>query len=187
MLEDLGATVRAAEVSLNSGRVELLAGDLTAARTELSDGYETLERLGDKYFRPTVAARLAKVLYEQGLVDEAEHYATEAEALAAADDIYSQALWRSVRSMILARRGLPEAAVELSDQAIELLARTDATQLQAEVLYDRAEMLHGSGREDDAMTALAEAARVAQSKGSLADAERSRKLRWQLTTKPLVG
>ncbi len=186
LLEDLGAHLGAAFVALHSGRVELLAGDLPAARAELTRAYETLERLGDKYFRPTIAARLAKILYAQGLVDAAEHFATEAEALAAADDIYSQALWRSARAMILAQRGLHEAAVDLSDQALELVARTDATQLQAEVLGDRADVLHASGREGEALAALAKAVRLAESKGSRADVEFSRTLQRQLQAKPLV-
>jgi predicted ATPase len=187
LLEDLGAHVEAASVSLHSARVEMLAGDLATARAELSHGYETLERLGDKYFRPTLAGWLAKVLHEQELTDEAEGYTTEAEALAAADDVGSQALWRSARAKILARRGLLEAAVLLSDEAIELLARTDATLLQADALHDRAEVLSASGRDEEARAALEEAARLAESKGSLADAARSRQLLQELKTKPLVS
>jgi predicted ATPase len=176
LLEDLGAHVMAASVSLHSARVELLAGDLAAAHNELSYGYEALERVGDRYFRPTLAAWLARVLYEQGRLSEAEAYTQTAEALAADDDVFSQALWRSARAKILTRLGNWDEAIGLSDEALALLARTDATVLRADALHDHAQVLHAHRRGHEAHGALADAIRLAESKGSLADAQRLRGL-----------
>ena len=79
------------------------AGDYNAAERELRWGYETLEQMGEKSLRATIAAFLADVVYKQERDDEAERLTEVSEELAAADDLVTQILWRSVRAKILAR------------------------------------------------------------------------------------
>ena len=74
LLEDLGLMGPAASMSLQTGRVETLAGDLQAAESEFRRGYDGLEQLGERYFRSTVASLLAGVLYEDGRYEEAESF-----------------------------------------------------------------------------------------------------------------
>ena len=107
MLVELEATLEASATSIESSRVELLAGDLAAAEAELRRDDEALAALDEAYFRSTVAAILANVLVEQGDLEEATRYAELAERLADADDTWSQAAWRTARAGVLVRRGEP--------------------------------------------------------------------------------
>jgi tetratricopeptide (TPR) repeat protein len=176
MLEDLGRTVVAASTSLASYGVEMLAGDPEAAERELRRDYAALTELGEKYFLSTVAGELARVLYAQGRYDESEAMSRKAEELADEDDIASQALWRSARAKVLARRGRNEEALLLAWEAVELIGRTDAHVSKAETLVDLAEVLRLAEREDEAEAALDEAVALFDAKGGVAAAESIRAL-----------
>ncbi len=92
LLRDLGATVLLAQTSCSSSRVEFIAGDVQAAETALRADYEALTALDERYFRPLVAALLAKALLALDRRDEAREFVEVAEALASPDDIEAQAL-----------------------------------------------------------------------------------------------
>jgi class 3 adenylate cyclase/tetratricopeptide (TPR) repeat protein len=149
-LDELGATVIGASTSLTTCSVERLAGDLAAAERELRRDYEALTRLGEKYLLSTVAGELARVLYEQGRVAEAEKLSRHTQQLADADDIASQTLWRSVYAKVLARKGNADGALILIGEAMDMLGRTDAIVAQAEMLVDLSEVLRLAGRGDEA-------------------------------------
>ena len=70
-LEELGGKVMAATVSLDSGRVELLAGRPDRAEAELRADYEVLSAIGERYTLSTIAGLLADAVLRQGRVDEA--------------------------------------------------------------------------------------------------------------------
>ena len=72
VLDELGWRFHAALTSLDSGAVEMLAGDPVAAERELRMDYETLNEMGERDYMPTTAALLAEALYEQGRFDDAE-------------------------------------------------------------------------------------------------------------------
>ncbi len=114
MLADLGRSVAAASTSQQSCGVEMLAGDPAAAERELRRDYAELEEMGEKYFLSTAAGELARAVYAQGRYAEAEELTRTAEELSAADDLTSQALWRSVRAKALAQRGLGQEAEQLA-------------------------------------------------------------------------
>lgn len=176
ILEDLGRTVVAASTSLTSYGVEMLAGDPGAAERELRRDYTALTELGEKYFLSTVAGELARVLYAQERYDDAEAMSRKAEELADDDDIASQALWRSARAKVLARRGRNEEALRLGWEAVELIGRTDAHVTRAETLVDFAEVLRLSERQGEAETALDEAVALLDAKGNVVAAEGIRAL-----------
>ena len=98
-------TVVGASTSLASSVVERLAGDLAAAERELRRDCEALTELGEKYLLSSVAAELARVLYDQEQLGEAEQMSHQAQEFADADDIASQTLWRTVYARILSRNG----------------------------------------------------------------------------------
>ena len=154
MLEDYGAVVLAASTCLTSGRVELLAGDLDAAESELRRDYDKLLSLGELYYRPCVAVWLAQTLYAQDRLDEAEELARSAAEIAAEDDIESQAVWRSVEAKILARRGDTRESVRLAREAAALLGKTDDILARSDALVDLAEVLRTVGDEGEALVAL---------------------------------
>ena len=73
-----GWTFQAALTSLDSGPIEMLAGDPVAAEAELRRDYETLDRLGERNYITTVAVYLAEALYRQGRYADADTFASSA-------------------------------------------------------------------------------------------------------------
>ena len=117
LYEELGLNVRRAARSVIAAQIETLAGDHKAAETELRWAYETLERMGEKGARASIAAFLAESIYRQGRDDEALAFTAITEELAADDDLEPQVLWRSVRAKVLAKRGDRARAEELAREA----------------------------------------------------------------------
>jgi class 3 adenylate cyclase/tetratricopeptide (TPR) repeat protein len=173
-LDELGWHFHAALTSLSSGLVEMLAGDAVTAESELRRDYEALEGMGEKYYLSTTAGYLAAALFQQGRDDEADEFASISERLAAADDISSQFLWRTVRGRVLARRGDLQDAEAMIREALELIGRAEEPDSKAAVLADLAEVLALAGRRDEARGALEEAASIFESKGNVVSAARAR-------------
>ncbi|HET6657258.1 MAG TPA: adenylate/guanylate cyclase domain-containing protein [Gaiellaceae bacterium] len=171
LLTELGPTVAGASTSLEAARVESLAGDLPAAEGALRRDYEALTALGERYILSTVAGELARVLYAQGRLDEAEGCSRHAQDLADADDVASATLWRTVQAKVLAHKGNRDAALILIGEAVDLLKRTDSVVAQAETLVDLAEVLRVTGQPKDADDVLGDAVALFEAKGNLAAAE----------------
>jgi class 3 adenylate cyclase/tetratricopeptide (TPR) repeat protein len=171
LLAELGPTVAGASTSLEASRVEFLAGDLPAAELALRRDYEALMELGERYLLSTVAGELARVLYAQGRLDEAEKCSRQAQELADPDDVASTTLWRTVQAKILAHKGNRDAALILIGEAVDLLRRTDSVVAQAETLVDLAEILRLSGRRKDADDVLEGAVELFEAKGNVAAVE----------------
>ena len=175
-LEEMGRSVVAASTSLDSCGVELLAGDPARAEQELRRDYEALETMGEQYLLSTVAGELARAVHLQGRIDEADRFTRRAEELAAADDVTSQALWRSVRARVLADRGERAEAIALASEAVELLRQTDAAVTQADALVDLGHVLRNGGQREAARAALEEALQLFERKGNVVSARATRAL-----------
>ena len=173
VLDELGWRFHAALTSLDSGAVEMLAGDPVAAERELRMDYETLNEMGERDYMPTTAALLAEALYEQSRFGDAESFAQISETFAASEDITSQFLWRCVRARVAAQRGEP-AAETLVLEALELTEKTEELESQAQVFMDLAEVLELSGRSDEAVPHLREALARYHAKGNVVSAARAR-------------
>jgi ATP/maltotriose-dependent transcriptional regulator MalT len=176
MLEELGWRFHAALTSIDSGAVELLAGDPAAAEAELRGDLEVLRDMGERDYLPTTAAMLAEALYRQERDEEAETLAGEAREIAAPDDVYSQFLWRAVQAKLLARRGAFDEAETLAAEAVRLTSETDNVDDHGVALMDLAEVRRFAGRADEARTALERAALSFDAKGNVVSAERARRL-----------
>jgi tetratricopeptide (TPR) repeat protein len=172
ILEGLGRNVAALTTSVNSARVELLAGDPAAAEREARRDFDALGAIGESYFRSTVAGMLARALYEGGRYDEAHDIAEQARELTAEDDFESQVLWRGVAARLLARSGEADRALDLSDSQLRLAAETASPVFVAEAYVERAEVLLLLGRSDEAEPPLREALRRFEAKGDLVSVER---------------
>ncbi|HEX5239592.1 MAG TPA: adenylate/guanylate cyclase domain-containing protein, partial [Candidatus Limnocylindrales bacterium] len=144
-LTELGGGIDALSGSLDSSRVELLAGDLEAAERELRRDYDALAALGESYFRSTVAARLASVLERRGKPDEALFYADVAKDIGEEDDVETQVGWRSARSLVQADLGMAESALELANEAVRLTEDTSDGLLRAAALMDLGTVLERLG------------------------------------------
>ncbi|MFL5948882.1 MAG: ATP-binding protein [Gaiellaceae bacterium] len=164
--DEIGATLLGARTSLQSAVVELLAGDTETAERELRRDYETLEQMGERYLRPTVAANLALLLSRDARFDEAARYAEIAEEVSADDDVESQALWRSAKALILARSDNAETAEAIAQAAVELLRRTDALVQIADALVVQARIFEEQGKPAERDEALREAASLYARKGN---------------------
>jgi class 3 adenylate cyclase/tetratricopeptide (TPR) repeat protein len=167
VVSDLGPSALAASLSDHTSRVELLAGDAQAAERELRRDYDVLAAMNEAYFRSTVAALLARILWALGRHDEAAEFAGISRELADADDVYSQVLWRSVEAKHLARSGSGEAGVALAMEAIDLVDTTVDIELRADTLLDLAETLALAGRENEQGPHIREALALYEKKGDV--------------------
>ena len=114
----------------------------------------------------TISGLLGQTLYVHGRFEDVEQLGRLAKDLATEDDVDTQALWRSVLAKIAARQGSFEEAQSLINEALEILAPTDAVLLRYGTLLDLAEVHRLAGREDHARAALEEALELAVLKQS---------------------
>jgi predicted ATPase/DNA-binding SARP family transcriptional activator len=140
--------------AIDSGRVELIAGDHVAAERTLREGYEAFRAMGEHGYRATLVTLLAEAVYAQGQFDQALRLTEEAEAFAAADDFEAQARWRATRAKLLARAGQFPAAARMADEAVAMVpAAIDAPE-RAEFLVAQAEVSRLGGARDKAEASL---------------------------------
>jgi tetratricopeptide (TPR) repeat protein len=182
VLDELGGRMLAASTSLDSSRVELLAGNPHAAEAELRRDYAVLDEMGERYFLSTMAALLAQSLLAQGRDDEAFPLSVTSQELAADDDVEAQALWRSVRARLMVRRGGdPESAVGLAEEAVEIAGRTDAPVMRGDALLDLARVLVDAGEASSAAERATAALDLYEAKGNVVAAREARVLLDSLT------
>jgi ATP/maltotriose-dependent transcriptional regulator MalT len=170
--EELGLGYRRAVRCTIGADIETLAGDDEAAEQELRQGYETLERMGEKGARVVVAAYLADTLCRTGRDDEAAEYADIVAELAAGDDVVPQALCRCVRAKLLARRGELDRAEEVAREAAAMVEGMDFPDLQALTLLSLAEVLDTVGKRAESAQTVNRAQALYERKGNVAAGRR---------------
>ena len=168
-MEELGEGWFVAWTSLSAARDEMLALDYSAAERELRRGFDLLEGMGERYLRSTVAALLARAIYFQDRLEEAESLTLSAEELSSADDVETQAAWRSVRAKVFARTERWDEAALLAQEALQLVLPTDFAVMKVETLAGLGEVFRMMG-EPTATWALNEATVLAELKGNVAAA-----------------
>ena len=174
----------AATTSLDSSAIELLAGDVAAAESELRTDYRRLEEMGERNYISTTAGLLADVLYRQGRYDESAEFAGICENLASADDVPSQFLWRCVRGKLRARQGAIDEAESLLSAATALIETSDQLDWQGNGLMDFAEVRELAGAPTDAVAFSERAARLFERKGNVVSAQRAHQLGERLLSQP---
>ncbi|HMG98098.1 MAG TPA: AAA family ATPase [Gaiellales bacterium] len=173
VFEDLGLTLNAA-TSHNEALIEMLAGDYAAAEASLRAGFEALTQMGEQAFLSTTAAFLARAVFAQGRVDEAEELAQRSAKLAATGDLLTQVLWRGVQARVLARRGRLDGAEEFAREAVALAEQTDFVVYRGDALVDLAHVLQDAGRTEEAAAAAAGGLQLHEHKGNLVTAAKIR-------------
>jgi tetratricopeptide (TPR) repeat protein len=177
MLEELGGGIDAASTSIDSHRVELLAGDLVASELELRRDYDNLLAIEETFFRSTISAQLAYVRWLAGDLEDAISFSQTAEMIGEADDAELGTLWRIARSLALAGRGESERARTLVDEAVALAKTTERPVLQAQALIALGQVHRLCGdAEDFAGPPLREALALFEVKGDEVSAARIREL-----------
>jgi len=169
---EFGELLTQAMDTITDGVIGLLSNDLSSAEQALQRGFDVLGTMGGVGPRANVAAWLARVLLRQGRLDEAERMTRQCEECAATKQADAQAKWRSIRSVVLARRGQREEAETLIKEALDLADATDQPDTRAEVHIDHAEVLRLSGRKPEAIRELKRAEDLYEQKGNLAAIKR---------------
>jgi tetratricopeptide (TPR) repeat protein len=173
-IEEAGLTLWAAQNAQETYLIEQLAGTPGAAIETLRTSFDTLDEGGERGYLSTIAGFLAHALLSEGADEEAERFSHESEDAAASDDVLSQVLWRTARAKIHARRGDHEGAATLAHEAVRLAEPTDLLTTHADALTDFAEVLTLAGRDEEAASALENAARLYERKGNIAALGRAR-------------
>ena len=181
MLRDLGQGMFVASMGNDLARIELHGGDLTLAEREVRKDFEFLKGAGETYFLSSMSALLGRIVRDQGRHDEAFALTEIAKEATAADDVESQALWRSVRAPILAHAGDAAQAEELARDAVRMARATEAPCLQADALAALAEVLNLSSKISEARNAIDEAIALYTAKGNTVAAARCNALYSQLS------
>jgi tetratricopeptide (TPR) repeat protein len=158
------------------GSIESLAGSPAAAEEELRFGVETLEELGVPSALATLTAFLARSLFEQGRLDEAEELADRVRASSFSDTPFHYVLATTLHARLLAAKSELDEAERHARKAVASAAQTDTLNLHADALVDLARVLSGrSDREADQV--LAEAVRLYAAKGNEVALRRAEELR----------
>ena len=173
ILEELGLRFDASLISIDSGPVELLAGDAVAAEAELRKDYDALDAMGERNYISSIAGLLAETLYRQGRTAEAAEHAAFCETVAADSDVFSQHLWRGVRGKLLAGEGAHDEGVELAASGVEQIRTSDDIEGQGNALMFLAEAQAAAGRTDDGARSAAEARALFEAKGNVVSAARA--------------
>ena len=105
-------------IGMAGGHVERLAGEPEAGVGLLREPWTRYGAIGETGFRSTVGTLLARALVEAGRREEAERVLDETETFVRAGDFDPQARLRSVRALILARRGETVEAERLAREAV---------------------------------------------------------------------
>jgi predicted ATPase/class 3 adenylate cyclase len=173
VFEDLGLTLNAA-TSQNEAVMELSAGDPAAAETSLRAGFDALAQMGEKAFLSTTAAFLARAVFAQGRIDEAEELAQLSASLTVPGDLLTQLLWRGVNARVLATRGRLGEAESFAREAVSLAGRTDFLVQHGDALVDLALILQDADRPEEAAAAALAGLHLHEQKGNLVTAGRIR-------------
>jgi tetratricopeptide (TPR) repeat protein len=168
MLVELGPSVLGLSTSIGSARIELLADDPKAAEALLSIDLASLEAIGERYFRSTIAGLHARAALALGDLDRATASAALARELADPEDTEAQSLWRSAEAQLMALRGSPKDAARLAEEAVQLASETVDLMLHADALVDLAAVMRTLGREGEAGPPILEALRLYERKGAVA-------------------
>jgi class 3 adenylate cyclase/tetratricopeptide (TPR) repeat protein/predicted Ser/Thr protein kinase len=175
ILSELGLTMQWA-VSHPEALVAILEGDLDRAEERLRIGYERLEEMGERPLLSGTAALLGRVYLEKESFVDALHYAERAAEIAAAEDAWTQAIWRGLKARILAHQGATREAERLAREAVAMTERTDDLSSRGDAIAGLADVLARAGSPAAALEAARQAIACYERKGDVVSAARIRKL-----------
>jgi tetratricopeptide (TPR) repeat protein len=181
--EALGLKIWAANNAQEGFYVEMLARNPAGAAEMLRASHEAFDEMGERGFNSTISGMLAHALEAQGMDDEAEHFCRESARLAAADDSFSQVLWRTALAKVLVGRGDFDRAEALARESIGLLPY-DMLTMRSYAHFDLAVALAARGVTEEAKAAADAAARLFEQKGNLVSLEHARQLVADLNLTP---
>jgi class 3 adenylate cyclase/tetratricopeptide (TPR) repeat protein len=163
--EDMGLLYMAQWSKRSRGRMELAAGDATAAERALRESWDVLTQMGLQSSLGETAVPLAEALYAQGRLEEADSTLKALKEEWASDDAAVNAPRLAVRAKLLAAEGWTRLAEETADRALRVVRPMDWLCLQVDALLAHADVMLSAGRQRDALASTEEALRIAEVKG----------------------
>jgi hypothetical protein len=150
----LGMQILVATARQVLGLIELSAGDEVAARQELLQSDAILAEFGERSFRSTTQAALARAHQVLGDIVAASEAADLAEALSGVQDVFNFTITNDVRARLALADRDGEAAERWARSAVEFALKTDFVDYQADARLELASVLEAR---DDVEAAAAEA------------------------------
>jgi class 3 adenylate cyclase/tetratricopeptide (TPR) repeat protein len=169
---EAGLLVTAAGWAMGRGALERRAGDLEAEERALREACDELERLGDRYFLPTVALELADCICHQDAErdDEIRALCELARETTTPGDLINFVYLDGVEGFLAVRRGDGDEGLRLARRGLEAAQTTDAVDVINRSSLLLCLCLAGTGRMEEAASIGAGAIAVAEEKGDVAGA-----------------
>jgi class 3 adenylate cyclase len=166
---EAGQHVTAGGWTMGGAEIEWRAGDLAAQERMLRDGAATLDALGDRFFYPTVALRLADCLLQTRPPDDAEvaELCARARERSLPADLINFLYLDALEGHRLAHEGSGEAGVELVRGALETAETTDNFDVRSTAWASLAETLLLVGEREEAGQAAASSIAIRAAKGDV--------------------
>lgn len=167
---EAGQHVTASGWTMGAAEIEWRAGDIAAQERVLREGVETLDALGDRFFYPTVALRLADCLVQTREPDDAEvvELCARARERSLPSDLVNFIYLDALEGRRLAYEGSHAAGVEQARRAIETVETTDNFDVRSTVWASLAETLLQAGEPEEAAQAAATSIEIRSAKGDVA-------------------
>ena len=159
---------------MGAAGTERRAGDLEACEHALRSGFEELAALGERAYYPTVAAFLARCLFEQGRFEEVGELCALVRDVSAPDDLINFLYADALEAGLLAHQGGNEEAVTRMRSALLFVDTTDFVFDRADVRLLFAEVLTLADRAKEAAVSATEAIAILEKKGDVTAAARAR-------------
>ncbi len=174
--EELGNRVSALGVVCELELVERKSGRLEVAEEELRSADARLREIGDVGYLSWVVPQLARILALQGKIDEAVELARRSRAEMQPDHAFGQVTARLAEAIAFTRGGQLEAAEGVALEALELVERTDALDVHADLLLALADIDRARGRTNQASARVLRAIELSEKKGDMVSVAHARSL-----------
>ncbi|WP_081654434.1 BTAD domain-containing putative transcriptional regulator [Mycobacterium sp. UM_WGJ] len=163
------------EVEQFAGIIELVVDEPGDAEPHLRQAYQGFRRMGLDADTAETAALLGRTCLALGRDVEAEELCTESERLAG-HALKASIAWRTLRALLLTRRGDHAAARRTAESAVALAERTDALVDHGDACLALATVLNAAGDGAGARAAAERATGLYERKGAEALAAKAREM-----------
>ncbi|MGB5795687.1 MAG: hypothetical protein WBH51_07820 [Mycolicibacter algericus] len=170
---ELGLRHALLEVEQFAGIVELVVDEAAAAEPYLRQAYRGFRRMGLDADTAETAALLGRACLALDQDAEAAELCSESERLAG-HALKASIAWRTLRALLLARRGEHAEARQVAEAAVGLAERTDGLVDHGDACLALATVLNAAGDEVGARAAAERAVDLYERKGAAALAEKAR-------------
>lgn len=171
---ELGLRHALLEVEQFAGIIELVADDPGGAEPHLGQAYRGFRRMGLDADTAETAALLGRTCLALDRDAEADELCSESERLAG-NALKPSIAWRTLRALLLTRRGDHDEARRIAEAAVGLAERTDGLVDHGDACLALATVLNAAGDVAGARAAAEQAVSLYERKGAAALAEKARR------------